>query len=85
MDPLGTDFCLETVPMELPVPNGSMHHREPKSKIDDTSMILQGASCTIAADLRTRIAVTLPIFGFIDPDFDHRLCRIARRVFLDHF
>ena len=49
MDPLGTDSCRVTVPMELPVPNGSMHHREPKSEIDDTRMILQGASCTIAA------------------------------------
>ena len=35
MDPLGTASCRETVPMELPVPNGSMHHREPKSEIDD--------------------------------------------------
>ena len=49
MDPLGTDSCRETVPMELSVPNGSMHHREPKSEIDDTRTILQGASCTIAA------------------------------------
>jgi hypothetical protein len=46
MDPLGTDFCRETVAMELPVPNGSMQHREPKSEIDDTRMILQGASFT---------------------------------------
>ena len=35
--------------MELPVPNSSMHHREPKSEIDDTGLTLQGASCTIAA------------------------------------
>jgi hypothetical protein len=35
--------------MELPVPNGSMQHREPKSEIDDTCIMLQGASCTIAA------------------------------------
>ena len=49
MDPLGTDSCRGTVPMELPMPNGSMHHREPKSEIDDTRIILQGASCTIAA------------------------------------
>jgi hypothetical protein len=26
-----------------------MRHREPKSEIDDTGQILQGASCTIAA------------------------------------
>jgi hypothetical protein len=51
MDPLGTDSCRETVAMELPVPNESMQHRELKSEIDDTRMILrmQGASCTIAA------------------------------------
>ena len=47
---LGTaDSCHGTVPMELPVPNSSMRHREPKSEIDDTGQILQGASCTIAA------------------------------------
>ena len=50
MDPLGTDSCRGTVPMEPPMSNGSMHHREPKSEIDDTGQILQGASCTIAAD-----------------------------------
>jgi hypothetical protein len=49
MDPLGTDSCRRTVPMEPPMSNGSMHHREPKSEIDDTRMILKGASCTIAA------------------------------------
>jgi hypothetical protein len=26
-----------------------MHHREPKSEIDDTGQFLQGASCTIVA------------------------------------
>jgi hypothetical protein len=50
MDPLGTDSCRGTVPMEPPMSNRSMHHilighREPKSEIDDTRMILQGASC----------------------------------------
>jgi hypothetical protein len=40
MDPLGTDSCRVTVPMELPVPNGSMQHREPKSEIDDTGHFL---------------------------------------------
>jgi hypothetical protein len=35
--------------MELPMSNGSMRHREPKSEIDDTRDFLQGASCTIAA------------------------------------
>jgi hypothetical protein len=48
MDPLGTDSCRVTVFMELPVPNGSMQHRESKSEIDGTRMIMQGASCTIA-------------------------------------
>ena len=55
MDPLGTDSCRGTVPMELPVPNSSMQHREPKSEIDDTGQILQGASCTIAADLLSKV------------------------------
>ena len=49
MDPLGTDSCRGTVPMEPLMPNGSMQHQEPKSEIDDTRIILQGASCTIAA------------------------------------
>ena len=50
MDPLGTDSCRGTVPMEPLMPNGSMQHQEPKSEIDPgTRMILQGASCTIAA------------------------------------
>ena len=49
MDPLGTDSCRGTVPMEPPMPNCSMRHREPKSEIDDTGQIMQGASCTIAA------------------------------------
>jgi hypothetical protein len=52
MDPLGTNSCRLTVPMELPVPNGSMQHREPTSEIDDTRDFLQGASCTIAAHTR---------------------------------
>jgi hypothetical protein len=49
MDPLGTDSCRGTVPMEPLMSNGSMHRREPKSEIDDTRMILHGAYCTIAA------------------------------------
>ena len=48
---LDTDSCRGTVPMEPPMSNSSMHHREPKSEIDDTGQILQGASCTIAAQL----------------------------------
>jgi hypothetical protein len=47
--------------MEPPMSNGSMHHREPKSEIDDTGQILQGASCTIACALHmpteTRVQV----------------------------
>ena len=46
---LGTDTCRGTVPMEPPMPDSSMRHREPKSEIDDTGHFLQGASCTIAA------------------------------------
>jgi hypothetical protein len=54
MEQLGTDSCRGTVPMEPPMPtcNFSMHHREPKSEIDDTGQFLQGASCTIAAAAR---------------------------------
>jgi hypothetical protein len=52
MDPLGTDSCRETVSMELPVPNVSMQHREPKSEIDDTRILLQRASCTLAAKIK---------------------------------
>jgi hypothetical protein len=40
-DPAAEQFLLN-FPCLL---NGSMQHREPKSEIDDTSMILQGASC----------------------------------------
>ena len=61
MEQLGTDSCRGTVPMELPVPNCSMQHREPKSEIDDTRMILQGASCTIAAQLADRGALGQPM------------------------
>ena len=49
MDPLGTDSCRGTVPMEPPMSNGSMRHQNPDLDFDDTRMILQGASCTIAA------------------------------------
>jgi hypothetical protein len=41
--------------MEPPMSNGSMHHREPKSEIDGTGQILQGASCTIAARARDEV------------------------------
>jgi hypothetical protein len=46
--------------MELPmsiitdqcaIADGPSGKREPKSEIDDTRMVLQGASCTIAATL----------------------------------
>jgi hypothetical protein len=49
MEQLDTDSCRGTVPMDPPMPNCSMRHREPKGEIDDTGQILQGASCTIAA------------------------------------
>jgi hypothetical protein len=49
MDPLGTDSCRGTVPMEPPMSNGSMQHREPKGEIDDTGHFVHGALCTIAA------------------------------------
>jgi hypothetical protein len=41
IDPLGTDSCRNTVPMELPMSNGSMRHREPKNEIDDTPILLK--------------------------------------------
>jgi hypothetical protein len=49
MELLDTDSCRGTVPMEPPMSNSSMHHREPKSEIDDPGHFLQGALCTIAA------------------------------------
>ena len=49
MDPLGTDSRRGIVPMEPPMSDGSMHHREPKSETYDTGHFLQAASCTIAA------------------------------------
>jgi hypothetical protein len=49
MEQLGTDSCRGTVPMEPPMPNCSMGHQNPDLDFDDTRMILQGASCTIAA------------------------------------
>ena len=49
MDPLGTDSRRGIVPIEPPMSDGSMHHREPKSETYDTGHFLQAASCTIAA------------------------------------
>jgi hypothetical protein len=49
MDPLGTDSCRGTVPMEPPMSNGSMRHQNPNLDFDDTGHFLQGALCTIAA------------------------------------
>jgi hypothetical protein len=41
--------------MEPPMSDGSMHHREPESEIDDPGHFLQGASCPIAAHTRTNV------------------------------
>jgi hypothetical protein len=49
MELLDTDSCRGTVPIEPPIPNSSMHHPDPDLDFDDTRMIMQGASCTIAA------------------------------------
>jgi hypothetical protein len=49
IDPLGTDSCRGTVPMEPPMSNGSMQHQNPNLDLDYTRKILQWASCTIAA------------------------------------
>jgi hypothetical protein len=49
MDPLGTDSCRGTVPMEPPMSNRSMHHQNPDLDFDDTGHFLQGALCIIAA------------------------------------
>jgi hypothetical protein len=51
MEQLDTDSCRGTVPMEPPMPNCSMRHRETKSEIDDPGHSLHGASCTIAAGM----------------------------------
>ena len=40
MELLDTDSCRGTVPMEPPMSNSSMHHREPKSEIDGTGHFL---------------------------------------------
>jgi hypothetical protein len=65
MDPLGTDSCRGTVPMEAPMSNGSMHHPDPDFDFDDTRIILQGASCTIAA------AVVVAATWDVDPASEH--------------
>ena len=49
MELLDTDSCRGTVPMEPPMSNSSMRHQNPDLDFDDTRIILQGASCTIAA------------------------------------
>ena len=36
IDPLGTDSCRGTVPMELPMSNGSIRHLDPDLDFDDT-------------------------------------------------
>ena len=46
---LDTDSCRGTVPMEPPMSNSSMHHTDPDLDFDDMRVIVQGASCTIAA------------------------------------
>ena len=51
MEQLGTDSCRGTVRMEPPMSNYSLGHQNPDLDFDDTRMILQGASCTIAAVL----------------------------------
>jgi hypothetical protein len=61
IDPLGMDSCRGTVSMELPMFNGSMRHREPKSEIDDTRILLHGASCTIAARRSARGGLIGPL------------------------
>ena len=55
---LDTDSCRGTVPMEPPMSNSSMRHPDPDLDFDDTRMILQGDSCTIAALVAARV---LPI------------------------
>ena len=43
------DSCRGTVPMEPQMSNSSMRHPDQDLDSDDTRIILQGASCTIAA------------------------------------
>jgi hypothetical protein len=43
--------------MEPPMSNGSMQHQNPDFDFDDTRIILQGASCTIAADFFPRVCM----------------------------
>jgi hypothetical protein len=55
MDPLGTDSCRGTVPMEPPMSNSSMRHQNPDLDFDDTGHFLQGALCIIAARRTDRV------------------------------
>ena len=55
MDPLGTDSCRGTVPMEPPMSNSSMRHQNPDLDFDDTGHFLQGAIYTIAARILMRV------------------------------
>ena len=57
MDPLGTDSCRGTVPMEPPMSNGSMRHQNPVGDFDDTGHFLLGALCTIAARATDRSTI----------------------------
>jgi hypothetical protein len=43
--------------MEPPMSNSSMSHQDPDLDFDDTRIILQGASCTIAARACTKFSV----------------------------
>jgi hypothetical protein len=56
MELLDTDSCRGTVPMEplMSTCNSSMRHQNPDFDFDDTGQFLQGALCTIAAQLGAR-------------------------------
>jgi hypothetical protein len=49
IDPLGTDSCRGTVPLETPMSNAYMRPQETTREIDDTGHLLLGALYTIAA------------------------------------
>jgi hypothetical protein len=84
MELLDTDSCRGTIPMDPPMSNSSMSHQDPDLDFDDTRIILQGASCTIAArsqrpTLHPQTALHMPSIALRDrAGADHESSSSAR-------